>query len=170
MPQKWRIYRVSLIINAALVAFVLIFYLYIIWRPGIRIYISHGELLLIIMLPVIYCFNLLYSLRLLSASFPVNDPISFSKGLCIALLILFTIELMGLMLLFCIGFNEEFFKYKEYRSGDRSGLYVLLYIFVLLVLGVYNTVMQIKLLSRFSAGKKESIDTMVDEIGQDIID
>ena len=167
MPQKWRIYRVVLIINSALVGLMILSYIYFYFGSGYRVLISYRDISILLLSSLLYFSNLLYSFRLLSVNFPKRESTSFSKSLSVTLLVIFCILLLVILLFFWYGFYEEFVENRGRDYQDNAGIYALLFLFIMISMGFYNVIMQIKLLSRFSAIFRENRQRIIDEIGQE---
>jgi len=74
--------------------------------------------------------------------------------------------LAAIIVFFCYGFHEEFFR--EGRSYDNTGKLVLLYLLFIILIGISIAIMQVRLIKAFSKLSKKEMEDQITHIGNSV--
>jgi hypothetical protein len=169
LPTKWKLFRNIQIAVLAIYTPVLLLDIYGIFTKPVSQSDSTSFIIgqvTFLLITFIYCGNILLNLRLLTAVFIKNQADAINRRLSIALLILFLLILIIFSIAFTSVLYTEFFQLRPYKPASKTFyIVILLYLFVLIVTGIYTSIMQVKLLQFISKRKKEALTNIIEDIG-----
>jgi hypothetical protein len=170
MPVKWKIFKIILVVLLVIYIPVILIDLYSITNMPARIirrpqFITGQAILLL--LSVIICSNVLFAFKMLD-TFICNTALQINnRTASIITLVLFSISILIFLLVFCIGFYDEYLKHREFEPGPDQfySRLALLYLFIVTAIGIYISIMQVILFRLLNKRKKENLNTIIEDIG-----
>ena len=148
MPTKWKIFRLLIVINLILVLPIVLFASFDFSVPlsNMGPGIFHVVFFVVLFILIVFLVNSIYHCVKLKPVI-IEKPANFSIPFSVVLLVLGIIGIILLSASFVYGFNEEFLRPSgAYRKQDHTGEYILLYMFTVIGINIYITVMQVQLI------------------------
>jgi len=169
MPLKWKIFKAINIINWALI-FPMIVILFIFYSRHLSNEDPKLFLLLFFMFILtlfILLVNSIYHFAKTRSSVILNEqPVNFSPAGSKLLFAFCLLCIIGLIVFFIFGVQQEFFNTDEYQPRrDDTGKYVLLYALFLIGINTYIAIMQIQLLKLLTKAQTETLNQVINSIG-----
>jgi hypothetical protein len=169
MPIKWKIFKI--IQFTALVIFtpVILLDIYGIFTKPVSRNDFNGFVLgqaIFMLITFIYCGNILFNLKLLTVILIKNQADTSNRRVSTILLILFILILIIFAIVFPSVLYTKFVLSRAYAEpAEPFFFYFLLYLFVLIVMGIYISIMQVKLLRLIGHHKKDRVNSIIESIG-----
>jgi hypothetical protein len=170
MPVKWKLFKIMLVVLLVMYIPVILIDLYSISNMTARVikrpqFITGQAILLL--LSVIICGNVLFAFKKLHAFFGNTALQVTNRAGSIVTLVLFSISMLIFSLVFCIGFYDEYLKPRNFEPGPDQfySRLALLYLFMVVTIGIYISIMQVKLFRLLSKRKKENLNNIIEAIG-----
>jgi hypothetical protein len=169
LTKKWKLFRIIQVAALAIYIPVVLLDIYgILTKPVTNNFLAFFIMsqIIFMLISFIYCGNIFLNFRLLVTAFSHEQSASTNRKISVILLISFFIVLTGLIIVFTSVLYSEFIEKKPYVSPSKS-LYsfILVYLFTLIVSGIYISIMQVKLLRIIRYNKKKAADNTIEAIG-----
>ena len=169
MAFHWKIFRIISVLNWILLFPVLSYACFHYFTRLIGTGPALFHFFFYISMSILFSFLVNSIYQFLSLKNILDPSIQPNSGnsISISLLILTLAGLILLLAFTVYGTNEEFFnKPQNYTAADRTGTFVLIYFFLVLVFNSYIVAKQIQLMKIRSAKKKAGLGSVIESIGQ----
>jgi hypothetical protein len=119
--------------------------------------------ILIILVPLLFILNSIFNLFLIHKYFPKKPLIGKMRVLYIFSTILFSLSILAILLVSVSSFNEEL---KESRDNNTGFVMAIILMFLSLI-SCFVLVMQLSVKKNLDKNQKDSIITLIEDIGND---